>query len=109
MEDEPAAEAEAYQATERQADGHAAHRGRALERAPYRGEEDRETHGQQAGADAGAGEGRQQGGQPADQRRLALIFSSAEVPGQSSGAFSEFSGTSTVLRLACRSLGTGST
>ena len=43
------------------------------------------------------------------QRRLALILSSAEVPGQSSGAFSVFSGTSTVLRLACRSLGVGST
>jgi len=109
MEDQPATEAEAYQATERQADGHAAHGGGALERAPDRGEEDRQTHGHQAGADAGADEGHQQGDQPADQRRLALIFSRAEVPGQSSGAFSVFRATSTVFRLACRSLGVGST
>ena len=109
MEDQPSRNSEAQQTTERQSDTHAAHCRRALERAPDRGEKDRKADRHQAGADAGADEGGKQGDQPADQRRLALILSSAEVPGQSSGAFSVFSGTSTVFRLACRSLGVGST
>jgi hypothetical protein len=46
---------------------------------------------------------------PTSYRKLALIFSSIAEPGHSSASDSELSDASTVLKLRCRSSGTGST
>ncbi len=70
-----------------------------------------------AQGDAGGGQGgvcnetlaRCGSGAVAGYRRLALIFSSAAEPGQSSFSASELSGASTVLKWRCRSSGSRST
>ena len=54
-------------------------------------------------------QGQEAGAKPFAQRRLALMRSSADGPGQRSGVSSVLSGASTVFRWWCRSFGVGST
>lgn len=61
MQNQPATEEEPDDAAQRQADGDAAHGGRALEGAPDRGEEDGEKHRQHTGTDQRTDRGGKQG------------------------------------------------